>query len=210
MRREIEEAFGISAVDIYGLSEVMGPGVAQEYGATQGWPDDLGGPFLSRDRRSREPARSLPDGSEGELVFTSLTKEAMPVVRYRTRDLTRLLPGLDRADAADGQDHGPLGRHADHPRRQHVSRARSRSRSCECPALAPHYLLEVARPGRLDELTVDVEARAGFAPEQAKQAADELRRHIKSVIGVSVRVNVCEPLSIERSTGKAVRVRDLR
>jgi phenylacetate-CoA ligase len=79
-----------------------------------------------------------------------------------------------------------------------------------CSALSPHYRIEVTRPERLDEVTVEVEARAGVAPEQAKQAADELRRHIKTVIGVAVRVNVCEPLSIERSTGKAVRVRDLR
>jgi phenylacetate-CoA ligase len=208
MRREIEEAFGITAVDIYGLSEVMGPGVAQEYAATKDGPTIWEDHFYPEivDPESGEP---LPDGSEGELVFTSLTKIAMPVVRYRTRDLTRLLPGsigpMRRMAKITGRSDDMLI-----VRGVNMFPSQIEELILRCSALSPHYRIEVTRPGRLDEVTVEVEARAGVAPEQANQAADELRRHIKSVIGVSVRVNVCEPLSIERSTGKAVRVRDLR
>ena len=205
MRREIEDAFGIRAVDIYGLSEVMGPGVAQEYGATQDGPTIWEDHFYP-EIVDPESGEVLPDGSEGELVFTSLTKEAMPVVRYRTRDLTRLLPG----------NIGPMRRMAKITGRSddmliirgvNVFPSQVEEQILKCPALAPHYLLEIARPGRLDELTVHVELRGDGAEGRS---ADELAGHIKDNIGVTARIRLCPPDSLERSAGKAVRIRDLR
>jgi phenylacetate-CoA ligase len=205
MRAEIEEAFGISAVDIYGLSEVMGPGVAQEYGSAKD------GPTIWEDHFSPEiidpqTGELLPDGSEGELVFTSLTKEAMPVIRYRTRDLTRLLPGSI----------GPMRRMAKITGRSddmliirgvNLFPSQIEEQILKCPDLAPHYLLEVTRPGRLDELTVHVETRGG---EVESSSPDVLSRHIKENIGVTARVRLCSPGTLGRSAGKAVRVKDLR
>ena len=205
MRREIEDAFGIRAVDIYGLSEVMGPGVAQEYGETQDGPTIWEDHFYP-EIVDPETGAVLPDGSEGELVFTSLTKQAMPVVRYRTRDLTRLLPGSV----------GPMRRMAKITGRSddmliirgvNVFPSQIEEQILKCTALAPHYLLEITRPGRLDELTVHVELRGdGIEGE----SADELAAHIKDNIGVTARVRLCAPDSLERSAGKAVRIRDLR
>ena len=205
MRREIEQAFGINAVDIYGLSEVMGPGVAQEYGST------MDGPTIWEDHFypeivDPETGEALPDGSEGELVFTSLTKQAMPVVRYRTRDLTRLLPGTN----------GPMRRMAKITGRSddmliirgvNLFPSQVEEQILKCPDLAPHYLLEVTRPERLDELTVQVESRASDADTSAAEA---LARHIKENIGVTAQIRLCPPGTLGRSAGKAVRVKDLR
>jgi phenylacetate-CoA ligase len=208
MRREVEQSFALSAVDIYGLSEVMGPGVAQEYGATKDGPTIWEDHFYP-EIVDPESGELLPDGSEGELVFTSLTKQAMPVVRYRTHDLTRLLPGsvgpMRRMAKITGRTDDMLI-----VRGVNMFPSQVEEQILRCAGLAPHYRIDVARPERLDEVTVFVEAKPALAPGQHQTAAAELRHHIKSVIGVSVAVNVCEPLSLERSAGKAVRVRDLR
>ena len=205
MRSEIETAFGMTAVDIYGLSEVMGPGVAQEYAETQD------GPTIWEDHFYPEvidpiSGEVLADGNQGELVFTSLTKQAMPVVRYRTRDLTRLLPGsigpMRRMEKITGRSDDMLI-----IRGVNLFPSQIEEQILKCPALAPHYLLEVSRSGRLDQLTVHVEVRAGS--DEAGSAA-ALHRHIKDNIGVTAEVRVCTPGSLPRSTGKAARIRDLR
>jgi phenylacetate-CoA ligase len=208
MRREIEGAFAIDAVDIYGLSEVMGPGVAQEYAATKDGPTIWEDHFYPEIINS-ETGEVLPDGEEGELVFTSLTKEAMPIVRYRTRDLTRLLPG----------SHGPMRRMAKVTGRSddmlivrgvNVFPSQIEEQILRCPGLAPHYRIDLTRPDRLDKVVVNVELKPDCAPERRQAVAGELRQHIKNVIGVSVAVNVCDAGTIDRSTGKAARVRDRR
>ena len=208
MRREIESAVGIDAVDIYGLSEVMGPGVAQEYAATKDGPTIWEDHFYPEvvDPESGEP---LADGELGELVFTSLTKEAMPVIRYRTRDLTRLLPGTN----------GPMRRMAKITGRSddmliirgvNLFPSQIEEQILRCERLAPHYRIDLSRPGRMDVVTVHVESKPGCTEEDAGSAGRELHEHIKNIIGVSVEVKVCSSDSLERSGGKAVRVRDLR
>ena len=208
MRREVESSAGLSAVDIYGLSEVMGPGVAQEYGATKDGPTIWEDHFYP-EIIDPETGDVLPDGSEGELVFTSLTKQAMPVVRYRTRDLTRLLPGsvgpMRRMAKITGRSDDMLI-----VRGVNLFPTQIEEQILRCADLAPHYLIEVTRPERLDELSVQVERKPDSAPEGARKAAAELRAHIKNVIGVSVTVQLCEPGSIGRSAGKASRVHDRR
>jgi phenylacetate-CoA ligase len=208
MRREIEGAFGIRAVDIYGLSEVMGPGVAQEYARTQDGPTIWEDHFYP-EIVDPETGAVLPDGSEGELVFTSLTKQAMPVVRYRTRDLTRLLPGTV----------GPMRRMAKITGRSddmlivrgvNLFPTQIEEQILRCPALAPHFRIDVERPHRLDEVIVHVEARADCDAAERERSKAELKHHIKATIGLSVDVTLCDPATIERSAGKAVRVRDLR
>jgi len=183
MRGEIENAMGIDAVDIYGLSEVMGPGVAQEYVATKDGPTIWEDHFYP-EIIDPESGEVLPDGEEGELVFTSLTKEAMPVVRYRTRDLTRLLPGTN----------GPMRRIAKIMGRSddmfiirgvNVFPTQIEEQILRCPGLAPHFRIVVARPHRLDEVSVHVETKPGLPPDNAREAADELRHHIKNVIGAA-------------------------
>jgi len=205
MRGEIEQAFGIDAVDIYGLSEVMGPGVAQEYRSTKDGPTIWEDHFYPEIIDS-ESGEVLPDGSEGELVFTSLTKQAMPVVRYRTRDLTRLLSGSI----------GPMRRMAKITGRSddmliirgvNLFPSQIEEQILKCPKLAPHYLLEVSRQGRLDVLVVYVESRVG---QLDSRSADVLSRHIKENIGVTAEVRLCSPGTLGRSAGKAVRVKDLR
>jgi phenylacetate-CoA ligase len=208
MRREIESAVGIDAVDIYGLSEVMGPGVAQEYAATKDGPTIWEDHFYPEivDPESGEP---VADGEHGELVFTSLTKEAMPVIRYRTRDLTRLLPGTN----------GPMRRMAKITGRSddmliirgvNLFPSQIEEQILRCERLAPHYRIDLTRPARMDIVTVHVESKPGCTQEDAGSAARELRQHIKNIIGVSVEVKVCQADSLERSAGKACRVRDLR
>ncbi len=212
MRAEIETRLGIDAVDIYGLSEVMGPGVASECietkdGATI-WEDYFYPEII--DPHTGEP---LPDGELGELVFTSLTKQALPVVRYRTRDLTRLLPGtartMRRMDRITGRSDDMLI-----IRGVNVFPSQIEELITKQPRLSPHYVLEVRREGRLDELDVIVEARADAAAPlgEADRAAESrtLEHNIKSLIGVSTRVKVVEPGKVERSQGKAKRVIDLR
>ena len=209
MRREIEETFGIDAVDIYGLSEVMGPGVANEC------IDTKDGPHIWEDHFYPEiidpvTGEVLPDGEEGELVFTSLTKEAMPVIRYRTRDLTRLLPGTARSMRRMGKI---VGRSDDMMiiRGVNVFPSQIEELILKDERLAPHYLLELNREGHMDTLTVRVEARPGAADDAARSAAArDLRHDIKSFIGISNHVEVVVPDTIGRSEGKAKRVIDNR
>lgn len=208
MRAEIEEAFGIHATDIYGLSEVMGPGVAQEYGSTKDGPTIWEDHFYP-EVIDPESGEVLPDGSEGELVFTSLTKQAMPVVRYRTRDLTRLLPGsvgpMRRMAKITGRSDDMLI-----VRGVNLFPMQVEEQILRCAGLRPHYRIDVERVDRLDEVTILVESSPEHPSAQRQSAGDELRRHIKDLIGVTVKVEVCDPGTIERSTGKAARVRDLR
>ncbi|MGZ5404715.1 MAG: AMP-binding protein, partial [Nocardioides sp.] len=205
MRRAVEERSGIRAVDIYGLSEVMGPGVSQEAGETQDglhvWEDH----FLPEvvDPVTLEV---LPDGREGELVFTSLTKQAMPVIRYRTRDLTRLLPGT--AYPAFRRMAKVTGRTDDLMivRGVNVFPSQLEEQILTVEGLAPHYVCVLTRPGRLDELTVRVEA----ADEVHDELGPRLAERIKNRVGVTVRVEVLPPGSLERSLGKAKRISDER
>ncbi|MGZ4455586.1 MAG: phenylacetate--CoA ligase PaaK [Nocardioides sp.] len=206
MRRAVEARSGIRAVDIYGLSEVMGPGVSQEAGETQDglhvWEDH----FLPEvvDPVTLEV---LPEGEEGELVFTSLTKQAMPVVRYRTRDLTRLLPGT--AYPAFRRMQKVTGRTDDMMivRGVNVFPSQVEEQILAVEGLAPHYVCVLTRPGNLDELTVRVEAAT--ASYDAGLGA-VLAERVKSRIGVTARVEVLPPHALERSLGKAKRIEDRR
>lgn len=206
MRRAVEERSGLRAVDLYGLSEVMGPGVSQESGETQDglhvWEDH----FLPEvvDPVTLEP---VPDGVRGELVLTSLTKEAMPVVRYRTRDLTRLLPGS--AFPAFRRMEKVTGRTDDMMivRGVNLFPSQVEEQILAVDGLAPHYLCVLTRPGSLDELTVQVEA----ATETYDAGlGDRLADRIKHRIGVTARVEVVPPYALERSLGKAKRISDRR
>ncbi|MDJ0386244.1 phenylacetate--CoA ligase PaaK [Streptomyces sp. G-G2] len=209
MRREIEERLDIDAVDIYGLSEVMGPGVAQEFAETKDglhiWEDhflpEVIDPFTGE---------VLPDGQPGELVFTSLTKEAMPVIRYRTRDLTRLLPGTARP--AFRRMEKVTGRSDDMIILRGVNLYPTQIEEIllRTPALAPHFQLRLTREGRMDALTVRVEARPGAGTAERGAAAASVVRAVKEGAGVSVRVEVVDPQTLERSMGKLKRIVDLR
>lgn len=208
MRREIEERFAIDAVDIYGLSEVIGPGVAQECVETKDglhiWEDhfypEVVDPFTGE---------VLPDGESGELVFTSLTKEAMPVIRYRTRDLTRLLPGTARVFRRMEK---VTGRSDDMVILRGVNLFPTQIEEIvlRTPHVAPHFQLRLTREGRLDALTVRAEARAQATPEQREAAARAIAAAVKDGIGVSVAVEVVDPETLERSVGKIKRIVDLR
>lgn len=209
MRREVERRSGIDAVDIYGLSEVMGPGVSQEAVATKDglhvWEDH----FLPEvvDPVTLEP---LPDGEEGELVFTTLTREAMPVVRYRTRDLTRLLPGT--AYPAFRRMQRVTGRTDDMMivRGVNVFPTQIEEQLLTVDGLTPHYLCVLTRPSTLDELTVRVEAHDSV-PESARTAlGDRLAHLVKDHVGITVSVDVLPPHALERSLGKAKRISDQR
>lgn len=207
MRQAVQERSGIRAVDIYGLSEVMGPGVSQEAGSTQDglhvWEDH----FLPEviDPVTHEV---VPDGSGGELVFTSLTKQAMPVVRYRTRDLTRLLPGT--AFPAFRRMAKVTGRTDDMMivRGVNVFPSQVEEQILAVDGLAPHYLCVLTRPGNLDELTVRVEAAS--PSYDAGQLSRELSSRIKHRIGITASVEVRPPHALERSLGKAKRISDER
>lgn len=208
MRREIEERFAIDAVDIYGLSEVMGPGVAQECVETKDglhiWEDhfypEIVDPFTGE---------VLPEGEEGELVFTSLTKEAMPVIRYRTRDLTRLLPGTARVFRRMEK---VTGRSDDLVILRGVNLFPTQIEEIvlRTPGVAPHFQLRLTRQGRLDALTVRAEARAGATTAERAAAALSITAAVKDGIGVSVGVEIVDPESLERSVGKIKRIIDLR
>ncbi|MCI3278278.1 phenylacetate--CoA ligase PaaK [Streptomyces cylindrosporus] len=208
MRREIEERFAIDAVDIYGLSEVIGPGVAQECVETKDglhvWEDHFYPEIV-------DPITGevLPDGEEGELVFTSLTKEAMPVVRYRTRDLTRLLPGTARVFRRMEK---VTGRSDDMVILRGVNLFPTQIEEIvlRTPGVAPHFQLRLTREGRLDALTVRAEARPDAGPEVRDAAAGAIAAAVKDGIGVSVAVEIVEPESLERSMGKLRRIVDLR
>ncbi len=208
MRKEIEEAFAIDAVDIYGLSEVMGPGVANECVETKDgltiWEDHFYPEIINP-----ETGEVLPDGELGELVFTSLTKEAMPIIRYRTRDLTRILPGtarvMRRMERISGRTDDMMI-----IRGVNVFPTQIEEQILKESALAPHYVLEITRPGRMDELKVVVEARAGASADEIAAASKSLKHHIKTMIGISTAVDIVPPGGVERSLGKAKRIRDLR
>lgn len=208
MRREIEERFAIDAVDIYGLSEVMGPGVAQECVETKD------GPHIWEDHFYPEivdpfTGEVLPEGEEGELVFTSLTKEAMPVIRYRTRDLTRLLPGTARVFRRMEK---VTGRTDDMVILRGVNLFPTQIEEIvlRTAGVAPHFQLRLTRDGRMDALTVRAEARAGATPEQRDEAVRSIAAAVKDGIGVSVAVEVVDPETLERSVGKIKRIVDLR
>ncbi|MBX9397370.1 phenylacetate--CoA ligase [Streptomyces sp. TRM72054] len=208
MRREIEERCAIDAVDIYGLSEVIGPGVAQECVETK---DGL---HVHEDHFYPEivdpiTGEVLPDGERGELVFTSLTKEAMPVIRYRTRDLTRLLPGTARTFRRMEKI---TGRSDDMVILRGVNLFPTQIEEIvlRTPGVAPHFQLRLTREGRLDALTVRAEARPGATAETRQDAARAIAAAVKDGIGVSVAVEIVEPESLERSVGKIRRIVDLR
>ncbi|AWL36760.1 MULTISPECIES: phenylacetate--CoA ligase PaaK [Streptomyces] len=208
MRKEIEDRFAIDAVDIYGLSEVMGPGVAQECVETKDglhiWEDhfypEVVHPFTGE---------VLPDGEEGELVFTSLTKEAMPVIRYRTRDLTRLLPGTARTFRRMEK---VTGRSDDMVILRGVNLFPTQIEEIvlRTPGVAPHFQLRLTRQGRLDVLTVRAEARGDATADERATAAEAIARAVKDGVGVSVGVEVVDPETLERSVGKIKRIVDLR
>ncbi|GGY88647.1 phenylacetate-coenzyme A ligase [Streptomyces olivaceoviridis] len=208
MRREIEERFAIDAVDIYGLSEVIGPGVAQECAETKDglhvWEDHFYPEVV-------DPITGevLPEGERGELVFTSLTKEAMPIVRYRTRDLTRLLPGTARVFRRMEKI---TGRSDDMVILRGVNLFPTQIEEIvlRTPGVAPHFQLRLTREGRMDALTVRAEARPDAPPEVREAAARSIVAAVKDGIGVSVGVEIVEPESLERSVGKIRRIVDLR
>ncbi|GGM07988.1 phenylacetate-coenzyme A ligase [Streptomyces fumigatiscleroticus] len=208
MRREIEERFALDAVDIYGLSEVMGPGVAQECVETKDglhlWEDHFYPEIV--DPLTGEV---LPQGEEGELVLTSLTREAMPVVRYRTRDLTRLLPGTARVFRRMERI---TGRSDDLVILRGVNLFPTQIEEIvlRTPGIAPHFQLRLTREGRLDALTVRAEARPDADRRVRETAARTIAAAVKDGIGVSVAVEIVDPESLERSVGKIRRVVDLR
>ena len=208
MRGEIEQAFDMHAVDIYGLSEIMGPGVACECVETKDglhvWEDHFYPEIV--DPETGKPA---PDGERGELVFTTLTKQGLPMIRYRTRDLTRLLPGTARAmrrmEKITGRSDDMIIL-----RGVNVFPTQIEEQLLRVQGLAPHFEIELAREGRLDEMLVRVEAAPGADAGRRAAAAHELIHHVKSVVGVSTRVHVCDPGALPRSEGKARRVIDKR
>ncbi len=208
MRNEIESAFGIDACDIYGLSEVMGPGVAQEFAHTKEGPTIWEDHFIPEivDPLTGEP---MPDGEEGELVFTSLVKEAMPVIRYRTRDLTRLLPGrstaMRRMAKISGRSDDMLI-----VRGVNVFPSQIEELILRCAGLAPHYEIELTRPNRLDEMHILVEARTDLEPEARAAQALLLAAKLKENVGISAQIRIVPSGSLPRSAGKAQRVRDRR
>ncbi len=212
MRAEIERRMGLAAFDLYGLSEVIGPGVAQECAETKDgltvWEDHFFPEIIDPDT-----GRALADGEAGELVLTSLSKEGMPVIRYRTRDLTRLLPGTARAmrriERVKGRSDDMLI-----IRGVNVFPSQIESVLGREDQLAPHYLIEVRRADRLDELDVVVETRAELlgrlTAEDHVAIARKAEHLIKAYVGVTTTVRVVEPGTIERSQGKAKRVIDRR
>jgi phenylacetate-CoA ligase len=210
MRHEIEQRCHMHAVDIYGLSEVIGPGVAQEAVATKDglhvWEDHFYPEVI-------DPVTGevLPDGQEGELVFTSLTKQAMPIVRYRTRDLTTLLPGTARPPYRRMQK--VTGRTDDMMivRGVNVFPTQVEEQILKVEGLTPHYVCVLTRPGRMDELTVRVEAHDAGVDENARtRMTQQLTALVKDHVGVSVAVEVTDPHALERSLGKAKRIDDRR
>lgn len=211
MRTALEKRLGIDALDIYGLSEVMGPGVGMECLETKD------GPTIWEDHFYPEiidpiSGDVLPDGEYGELVFTTLTKEGLPVVRYRTRDLTRLLPGtarpMRRIDKITGRSDDMLI-----IRGVNVFPTQIEEQLLKIESLSPHYEIEVSRQGNMDMVLVRVEAShhdIARDPVACEQAAKQLQHAIKTYIGISTQIEVCEVEGVMRSMGKARRVKDLR
>ena len=208
MRQEVEQRFDIDAMDLYGLSEIIGPGVSSECIETKDglhiWEDHFYPEVIDPDT-----GEVLPDGSDGELVFTSLTKEAFPIIRYRTRDLTRLLPGtarsMRRMEKVTGRSDDMLI-----IRGVNVFPSQIEEILLKDPRLSPHYVLEVTREGPLDAITVLVEGRAGCTDEDYAQASKDMQHQIKSSIGITARVSVEPTDSIPRSMGKVQRIIDKR
>ena len=208
MRAEIEGRLGIDALDLFGLSEVIGPGVAQECLETKDgltlWEDHFYPEII-------DPTSGavLADGEPGELVLTSLTKEAMPIIRYRTRDLTRLLPGtartMRRMEKITGRNDDMLI-----IRGVNVFPSQIEALVLEQPELSPHYFLEVYQEGRLDTMDVLVELKPGATNTNRGQEAAALQQRIKDLVGVNTTVRVVDQGAIERSQGKARRVNDTR
>jgi len=207
MRSEIESAFDIDACDIYGLSEVMGPGVAQEFASTKDGPTIWEDHFIAEIVDTR--GQVVADGEQGELVFTSLTKEAMPVIRYRTRDLTRLLPGsataMRRMARISGRTDDMLI-----VRGVNVFPSQIEELILCCKGLAPHYEIEITRPHRLDEISITVEARPELGDNAHRAEGLLLATKLKDNIGISADVRVAASGSLPRSSGKATRVKDRR
>jgi len=209
MRAEIENAFDIDAMDTYGLSELIGPGLASECIETKD------GPYIWEDHFYPEiidpqSGKVLREGMRGEIVFTSLTKEAMPVIRYRTRDLSRLMPGRARSMRRMEK---VTGRTDDMViiRGVNVFPTQIEEQILRCEGLGPHFQIEVRRDERLDSMRVLAEARTGHADQIARDAQSKLlATYIRNAIGLGVEVVVGEPGKVERSAGKARRVVDLR
>ncbi|WP_412550374.1 phenylacetate--CoA ligase PaaK [Shimia sp. MIT910701] len=209
MRKEVEAAFDMHAVDIYGLSEIMGPGVANECVETKDgpviWEDHFYPEIIDP-----ETGEVLPDGELGELVFTTLTKEGLPMIRYRTRDLTRLLPGtarsMRRMEKITGRSDDMIIL-----RGVNVFPSQVEEQVLATGGLAPYYQIELYKSGRMDAMRVFVEAMPSAADNLSKTAAARmLTKHIKDMIGVTVEVMVGDPGEVERSQGKAKRVVDNR
>ncbi|WP_404286391.1 phenylacetate--CoA ligase family protein [Glutamicibacter arilaitensis] len=210
MRHELEEMFGIDACDIYGLSEVMGPGVAGESvelkDGSHIWEDHFRPEIVD----AFDETKVLDDGEHGELVFTSLTKQALPIIRYRTHDLTRLMPGSVRPG------HRRMGRITGRSDDMIILRGVNLFPSqieeliLKLPALSPHFQLVLTRPGRMDQLAVKVERRAGASAAEAANAANDLAKLIKIHVGSSCAIEVLDPETLERSMGKLKRIYDMR
>lgn len=209
MRREIEQAFDMHAVDIYGLSEIMGPGVANECVETKDglhiWEDHFYPEIINP-----ETGEPVADGEMGELVFTTLTKEGMPMIRYRTRDLSRLLPGtarsMRRMEKITGRTDDMIIL-----RGVNVFPTQIEEQLMMVKELAPYFQIELYRSGRMDAMRVHVEAVASAADDEAKKiAAQTLSKKIKDLVGVSTEIVVADPGEVARSQGKAVRVVDNR
>jgi len=210
MRAEIEQAFDMSATDIYGLSEVIGPGVAQECVETKDglhiWEDHFYPEIIDP-----ETGEVLPDGEKGELVFTSLTKEAFPIIRYRTRDLTRLLPGtarpsMRRMEKVTGRSDDMIILRGVNVFPTQIEEALLATEWC-----AGHFVIELTRTGRMDEMNVLAEARPERWSESGMQVhAEQVASFIKNTVGITTRITIVAPTTLERSLGKAKRVIDKR
>ena len=210
MRREIESRLGLKAIDVYGLSEIMGPGVACEcefQAGLHGWEDHFLFEVIDPDTGA-----PVPEGQPGELVITTLTKEALPMLRYRTRDMTT----ITTAPCDCGRTHLRIlrvtGRNDDMliVRGVNVYPSQLEAVLVGRPRVAPHYQVVVDRRGSLDHVTLEVEARVGVAPGDFEGLGQDVAHHVKSLVGITVDVVVKSPGEIPRSQGKAVRVRDLR
>ncbi|MCO5099678.1 MAG: phenylacetate--CoA ligase [Burkholderiaceae bacterium] len=210
MRQQVEARLGVKAIDIYGLSEIMGPGVACECehrNGLHGWEDHF--LFEVIDPDSGQP---LPEGEAGELVITTLTKQALPMIRYRTRDITK----LSTAPCGCGRTHVRIlrvtGRNDDMLiiRGVNVYPSQVEAVLVGLPDVAPHYQLVVERQGTLDNVSIEAEAQPGVSESEYARIGKQIAHHVKSMIGISTAVSVKKPGEIPRSQGKAVRVRDLR
>ena len=209
MRKEVEQAFDMHAVDIYGLSEIMGPGVANECVETKDGPVIWEDHFLP-EIIDPETGEVLPDGELGELVFTTVTKEGLPMIRYRTRDLTRLLPGtarsMRRMEKITGRSDDMMIL-----RGVNVFPTQIEEQLMATGGLAPHFQIELYTAGRMDAMRVHVEALPDATDELSKTAASRmLSKRVKDIVGISIEVNVGDPGAVARSEGKAKRVVDNR